>query len=1485
MRLFLLRMRCNRVVSFFLTTVAIVASPFLLASSSAAQGPTPGNLQGRPPYVPFDGDQIESVDMSSGNLHIEIPVYSESFRGKTFTWKWVYDTQGFSATWVPTPTTRSPTAGYYMIQNPNTGGSSWRFITPYSYTLNYDEISTDSNGNQFTCQYNDQTYQYDIVQNFSVSDPDGTQHPLNIYAYLGFGNDGYGLSPCGIAVQYVQSPTLDGSGMYFDLSTGALRLKDGTLVAVDGQPFVPSQETFGFEDANGNISIGAPSPTNDTGLNGYSVAFFDAEGVQHTTVAQMEQVPVITADCTMLNLHETCNDILASYGDTQIELQSLTLPNGQTYSFQYNVSGHSEMTDMTLPTGASVAYTYGPMYTDTNYTRYSTQNYHAAVSTRKITSDGVALPPWQYNITGAFPGQPTVLDPSGNCTQYNLLSLGLATVVADVITYNGCNTGQTLKTVHTDYGYEVVGGTGCSTLDTCQNVRPIRVTTTLDNGLSSKVETDYEMFMGNDGVNATRSNPIEVREYDYGATTLTRVTDYTYLHNPAATPESCAGNSQTLSQLSSSLYVNLNIVDKPTKKTVCDGAGNLVAQTNYEYDDYTVAIQNEGGAYGHDDTNFGPMNPVRGNLTATSAWNSVASSWLTSRYQYDDLGNIVSVTDPMGNTETISYADRLTDTSCKPVTGYLYSAPTLVTNALGQTTQANYSSCTGIITQIQDSNDLAQGRAGTQYTFDSVNNLTNVSYPDSGRTSYNFNGYANPLTITSSVYTSASTAMTTTTRLDGRGRKSVVTDPAGAQTVTTYDNSGRVYTVSNPYYSTADLTYGLTTLTYDSLNRKLGQLQPDGSSLTWQYTGATVDSWDEAGVHMQHTSDALGRLTQVAELGTSSSPLNLVTKYKYDPLNNLKCVDQLGGTGETLRHRDFSYDSLSRLISSTNPETGTIGYTYDANSNLQTRTDANSVTTTYNYDALNRLTSKSYSDGKTIPVVFGYDDRDPYGNPLSNFSIASNNSVGRLSIVSNDVNAATAYSYDAMGRIVLQNQFLPGVGAWGTTISAGYDLAGNMTGLTYPDGTQIQQGFDGAGRIITSNQVGSGGSPIAAYLNNVSYLPDSSPGTTQLGNGVNQTVTKNNRLQVSGLSVGSPLPPFGSNPFLSHTYSYGGCTAGGGGNNGNICGITDTISGSQDSQAFTYDSLNRINTFSLNGTLNQQFNIDSFGNMCAVAGCNPATWFNSANQIANLPCSSVLTPYDAAGNQQCSTDENGAVSQYSYDAENRIASIALQNSSASPFATYVYGADGARVRKTQGLLTDPNAPYTEYVNFGGQTIAERDQTGNWTDYIYANGKKIAKVPATDTRIRLSGTTLQSGFEWGLGMSPQLPTVATGDQICWRQYNLNVVGGLNLQFSVSGGIAWNPGAATSDGQEINQDYNSGGWQNRCFNLSQYVGQTIQSVQVLKDLGTPVGSWSLLVADLTYIQASGGVVQMMPANGSCKRRTLAESGHGRRFGKRV
>src|SRR5205085_10700050 len=115
-------------------------------------------------------------------------------------------------------------------------------------------------------------------------------------------------------------------------------------------------------------------------------------------------------------------------------------------------------------------------------------------------------------------------------------------------------------------------------------------------------------------------------------------------------------------------------------------------------------------------------------------------------------------------------------------------------------------------------------------------------------------------------------------------------------------------------------------------------------------------------------SDGLGELTQVVE---DPAGLNFETAYQYSTLGNLTRVDQKGGSANSSdwRTRTFTYDTLSRLLTAVNPESGTIAYAYDADSNVTTKDSPqpNSAAGSglheyidYCYDELHRLTKKYY---------------------------------------------------------------------------------------------------------------------------------------------------------------------------------------------------------------------------------------------------------------------------------------------------------------------------------------------------------------------------------------------------------------------------------------------------------------------------------------------------------------------------------------------
>ena len=481
------------------------------------------------------------------------------------------------------------------------------------------------------------------------------------------------------------------------------------------------------------------------------------------------------------------------------------------------------------------------------------------------------------------------------------------------------------------------------------------------------------------------------------------------------------------------------------------------------------------------------------------------------------------------------------------------------------------------------------------------------------------------------------------------------------------------------------------------------------------------------------------------------STVSFITLYKYDLLGNLLCVWQRGSDTTSVpafsysaasntsnclsaapavwRPRSFSYDSLSRLISATNPESGTITYSYDANGNVSSKTapQPNQIgtateTTNYQYDMLNRMTQKSYT-GMTTPatatVKYGYDGIAPTG--CAPPSLTDNYPKPRRTSVC-DGAGASSWSHDPMGRISKEVRTTAGVTL---STSYNYNLDGSVASATYPSGRTLNYNYFGAnntsaGRLINLTDSNDG----TPYVKNALYAPPGEAISYNNGTASNSTaITYANvfgpRLQPLYLSAqnsaGTPILRLCYDFHSAAAVSAGPCsfTASTAGDNGNVYQILNLVSGKTNrSQNFTYDSLNRITSGQSSGPLwGETYTTDAWGNLYGRASISGKTNYEPLNVGGPPNSHNQFTAgfgYDAAGNM---TNNNGTT--YTFDAENRITSTAG--------ATFTYDGDGNRVEK-QGTATT-----LYWYGSTGDILTETNASGGAVnDYVFFNGKRVAR---------------------------------------------------------------------------------------------------------------------------------------------------------------
>jgi RHS repeat-associated protein len=295
-------------------------------------------------------------------------------------------------------------------------------------------------------------------------------------------------------------------------------------------------------------------------------------------------------------------------------------------------------------------------------------------------------------------------------------------------------------------------------------------------------------------------------------------------------------------------------------------------------------------------------------------------------------------------------------------------------------------------------------------------------------------------------------------------------------------------------------------------------------------------------------------------------------------------------------------------------------------------------------------------------------------------------------------------------------------------ISYAYNLASQITSITYPSTHVVVQNYDAIGRVCAIGASGSTCTAGTRYLNSLTYNAAGEALSVTFGNNVLGNFTYNDHLQLSTLRYFK-----GSTEILNLAYDY---TSGVSGNNGQIQKLHYyTTPGSEDltkSENFTYDQIGRlsaaqtgvVNSTSGAKTWSLQWTYDRFGNRLTqsmLAGDpsfpvgQPTLMINSAtNQITNPGYT-----YDYAGNMT-----HDATAAYAYDGANRLTSV---NTTA---AVYSYFGP-QRIKKVLGSNT------TRYIYSGTKAIAEYTNTGNnpptlSAEYVYAGSQLLVTIAGSTT---------------------------------------------------------------------------------------------------------------------------------------------------------
>ena len=1440
----------------FLLLASTFASSFHSLAQEAAR-PDRGIM----PNGSYSVSDIENINLLNGNVNIRIPLASlpPIAGGKL---SWTITAQYNSKLWNITreqqnddPMTWQP----YLVDGPGVDGG-WRIGSTYQFI--FRNIDDDVDRAWYPGNSGVPAWDLHLINDFQwwkvvLRMPDGAEHefrPLDLISYQGQAADFlkgfFNEKPTGTAKRYY---SVDGTFMFARISAAndwTVYLRDGTQVIQTPAGVQWIQDTNGnkikiFSDANGTHYRDEQTlreirlTYNPSGAGQYQVWYKTVGGGLDQHIDINMGTTTVAGKLYAVNAPSCSSGPLTAELSSQLEVvREIVLPPTEPgpqrrFTFSYNSDTSSQQTDpagFSCPGGGpytrAVSYGLGelsrivtPLGAVVNYS-YT----HDGVSTfepfgiddhfakEKITEKEIegTTDIWTYDINDNFG---TMTAPDGSVsTESAYCSLpGSPTCPSDKagLPYGSV---QPFTKVERHYINLVFAGA-----DTNSPNGPLP--------FNAVVDKEYTSLTDAQG-NALKMSA-RAFVFDYNGN-VTQETHYDWFdpglvsRDAAGVPTGIPASATVLKVITHSHYNQAaggSSANVYAKRSIPSGTPLILnAPRETIVGPGKVRFSYDGEAY--------DVAPTVGNLTTKQVWVDLDAKWITTSNTYDLSGNVTGSTDGRGKLTQFFYDDTT------------HALPTRVVvdpqNATGtQTTSTSYDFSTGLVVSQTDPNGQISeisytnqllgtadpfGRPGVT-TSPAVNaggtnqkRLVTTTYLDSAR----------QVIVAADLNAENDKLLKTKTTMDTLGRP-VLTESTEDGTNYTiavkyaYLNMGQVTLTSSPMRGSDAATDSWTRVTKDTAGRVIevatfgGAAQPAWTGTAGSFTGAVTTAYtanfttvtDQAGKVRRSMVDALGRLTRVDEpdasgnLGSTAVPVQ-PTSYEYNINDNLTRVIQ--GS----QQRTFTYDSLSRLRSAQNPESGTVNYQYDDTGNLLVKTDARAdpndstkkVSTHFEYDALNRITRRWYNGsslvtaithnnptlpafvGATDEVKFYYDSQALSGAPPG---YNRGSAIGRLvAQIYGTGSNGDYYQYDVLGRQTVKFQQM---GSKNYKLTANYTLSGTVSSLTYPSNHTITNAYDQAGRLTAFSGDLDGAARM--YSTGIVYSPLSSLLKEQFGtiSPVYHKFHYNSRAQICDVRASAVNDEWGGElgalTFYYHTpVSHCGD---GPNNNGNLVMSQTILNSVYFEDRYTYDSLNRLTSVSeyenettLVGT--QQYDYDRWGNR-TIKDTSSAIFnkkqftVNPANNRLGVPGGQAgIMEYDAAGN--LTNDTYTGAGNRTYDAENKMTSAWGGNNQAQ---TYKYDGAGQRIKRT----VNGDETWQVY-GFGGELLAEYAANGDPSspqkEYGYRNGQLLVTAePALSTNVALASNGAVATASSSYSSSYPVTAVIDGDH---RGLNWGNGGGWN-----------------------------------------------------------------------------------------------------------
>lgn len=623
---------------------------------------------------------------------------------------------------------------------------------------------------------------------------------------------------------------------------------------------------------------------------------------------------------------------------------------------------------------------------------------------------------------------------------------------------------------------------------------------------------------------------------------------------------------------------------------------------------------------------------------------SPARLMTTTQLGYDGCGNLSSAT----VTGHSSWGGLLAARTQSANYGTRCQLPESQTNALNQTRTTSYNYNFGVATGAVDENLLS-----TTWVPDEYGRITRENSPDG---TYTVNSYSSTacsitpnfkygvltdrFTATNAVISSQSECFDGMERTLVRGSIHPRSTVYSYDETRTYDALGRVARRYRPYTPGVTVSNGYELFTYDVFNRmRIRQLyQSNGtlfSTLSVDLQGMTTKVTDRRGYLTTIVSDVMGNQRSITEPAPGGT-----TTYAYDAMGRRNAITDATGKTSTV-----TYNILGAKVGMVDADRGTSTFDVDSLGETTSVLDQKGQGFYLAYDALGRMTSRVENEGTSTWT---------WGN-----SAAAHN-IGSLAAMSNGNGQFETLTYDALARPAARTITIDQPYTYNYT----YNNQGFVDTVTYP--TSAGPGFVDGRLVVKYNY----------HRGELVQLQDA----TGAGKNLWTLNTVNDYNSPTLQTVGDIFPVAVTKTYVPHTNRLATVKAGVSGSllnrqntaygwdaNGNLLSRQDVLNVA--TEGFVNDSLNRLQSSTLNGAAYQTFTYGPSGNILTRSDVGSYAYADVAHPHAATSAGANTYTYDGNGNMATKNGvaqtwasfdlplvlaANGRTTTFSYDANHQV---------------------------------------------------------------------------------------------------------------------------------------------------------------------------------------------------------------------------------------